>query len=110
MAKSKNTPNRERLQALIQEATVDCYDEEEQQTGFMTMLEDNVICPFQARVVGEPVQVTGFEPAERGRGLFATCTRGGKTYRVDLRSVEWIEPHPEGFEWVEAYLAWSEWQ
>lgn len=25
----------------------------------MTMIEDNVVCPFNARVVGEPVEVTG---------------------------------------------------
>jgi hypothetical protein len=32
-----------------------------------------------------------------------------REYRVDLNSLDWLEPHPEGFEWVEAYLAWREW-
>jgi hypothetical protein len=33
----------------------------------------------------------------------------GSLGQVDLGSLEWIEPHPEGFEWIEAYLAWREW-
>ena len=37
----------DRIQELIEEATVDAYDEEEQFAGFFTMIEDNVKTPFQ---------------------------------------------------------------
>ncbi len=109
MAKPKAAADRKRLQTLIQEATVDCYDEEEQQVGLLTMIEENVVCPFRARVIGEEVELTGFEPPKQGTGLFALCQRAGRTYRVDVTSLEWIDPKPEGFEWIEAYLAWREW-
>src|SRR5438132_10631633 len=108
MGKRKTGEDRERLRALIEEATVDCYGPEEQLTGLWTMIEDNVVCPFRAKVVGEEVKVIGFEP-NGGHVFFATCERKGKKYQVDLGSLEWIEPHPEGFEWIEAYLAWREW-
>ena len=36
----------ERLEELIEEATVDCYDEEEQHSGLLTMIEDDVVFPF----------------------------------------------------------------
>ena len=35
-----------RLDELIEQATVDCYNEEEQITGLFTMIEDNIAVPF----------------------------------------------------------------
>jgi hypothetical protein len=46
MMKRKSDKDREPLRALIDEATVDCYGEEEQHAGLLTMIEDNVECPF----------------------------------------------------------------
>jgi hypothetical protein len=109
---SKKKPKRhalhkDRLQTLIAEATVDCYDDEEQLTGLLTMIEENVVFPFPAKVIGEDVQVSGIDSS--GRGVLAVCERNGKPYRVELSSLDWREPRPEGFEWIEAYLAWREW-
>ncbi len=109
MAKKVKGTDRERLQALIEEATVDCYDDEEQLMGLCTMIEENVVCPFRAKVIDEEVEVIGFEGPDRGHGLFAVCDRKGKKHRVDLTSLKWLEPPPKGFEWIEAYLAWREW-
>jgi hypothetical protein len=105
--RNKKAKDRERLRALIEEATVDCYNEEEQRTGLITMIEDQVACPFRVKVVGEDVTVTGFEPAQGGYGLYAICERNGKKYRVDVNSLEWVKPFPEGFEWIEAFAAWK---
>lgn len=108
MAKRKSDKDRERLDALIEEATIDCYGEEEQHTGLLTMIEDNVECPFCAKVIGEQVSVTGFEWPNAGYGLFAVCERDGREYQVDINSLEWTKPLPEGFEWIEAYRTWRE--
>lgn len=104
--KAKN-PDRARLGALIEEATVDCWGQEEQQTGLLTMIEDQVVCPFRAKVIGEEVTVLGFEQTEHGCGLLAVCERQGKKHRVDLNSLEWVKPLPAGFEWIEAFQAWQ---
>ena len=109
MAKRKVEKDRERLQALIEEATVDCYGEDEELIGLWTMIEDQVVCPFRAKVVGEEVEVTSFEWPGGGKVFYAVCERKGKKHRVDLSSLEWMKPYPEGFEWIEAYLAWREW-
>jgi len=37
------------LDKLIEEAIVDCYNEEEQGTGFFTMIEENLAFPFATR-------------------------------------------------------------
>lgn len=106
--KKRQSPRREtsaaRLQELIEEATIDCYDEYEQHSGLLTMVQENVACPFKAKVIGEEVAVTDLEWPDEGFGLKAVCQYKGKTQRVDITSLEWIDPLPEGFEWIEAYL------
>ena len=53
MPKRTFRTSEERLEELIEEATVDAYDDEEQMTGLWTCVEDSVVCPFRAKVAGE---------------------------------------------------------
>ena len=62
------------LDALIAEATVDCYNESECVTGFYTMLVDNLAVPFQIEVLGVEVTVTGVDLTEEGQ-ITAVCMR-----------------------------------
>lgn len=98
--------NRARLNELITQATVDCYGEEEEHTALLTMIEEQVVCPFHAKVIGETVEVTRFKWPKSGYRMLAVCRHKGRTYRVDTSSLEWIEPRPRGFEWIAAYQAW----
>jgi len=41
-----------KLDKMIEEATVDCYDELEQASGFYTMIEDHLAVPFATQVLG----------------------------------------------------------
>lgn len=100
------TKKEERLWDLIAEATVDCYGEDEEHSGLLTMIEDNVVCPFRAKVIGEEVTVVELEWPKSGYGLLAVCEHKGKKHHVDVSSLEWVKPRPEGFEWIEAYLLW----
>jgi hypothetical protein len=106
MAKKAPAKKQARLQALIEEATVDCYTEEEAQVGFMTVVADSVVCPFKAKVIGEEVEVVQLHTHDVGFGVEAVCRYKDKDYRIDIRSLEWPKKKPEGFEWVEAYWAW----
>ncbi len=56
-------PSPHRLDALIEEVTVDAYGESEQATAFLTALEEYLALPFGATVLGEAVVVSW-----RGRG------------------------------------------
>lgn len=94
----------ERLGPLIEEATMDCYNPDEDIYGFLTVLEDNLRFPFTARVVGEEVEITGLD-VERNV-IVAECHRKGKKYRVPLLSVEFNLEEVEGVEWIEAYRYW----
>lgn len=100
--------NRARLDELIGEATVDCHGEEEEHTALLAMIEEQVVCPFRAKVIGETVEVTRFEWPKSGYGMLAVCRHRGLEHRVDVNSLEWIEQLSEGFEGVAAYQAWRE--
>ena len=103
MSRSKRTV----LDALIAEATVDCYDESECVTGFYTMLEDNIAVPFQTVVLGVDVTVTGVDLTEDGQ-ITAVCTRGKAKQRIPILDLPLPTPPPKGAEWIDAYLRWAE--
>jgi hypothetical protein len=106
MAKKAGERNQARLRELIEEATVDCYNESEEHMGLMNMIEENVICPFNAKVIGEEVEVVELRAPEAGYGLDAVCRYKDKDYKIDVNSLEWIKQKPEGYEWIEAYHLW----
>lgn len=102
MSRSK----RRLLDALIAEATVDCYDESECVTGFYTMLEDNIAVPFQTVVLGVDVTVTGVDLTEDGQ-ITAVCTRGKAKQRIPILDLPLPTPPPKGAEWIDAYRRWA---
>lgn len=93
------------LDKLIEEATVDCHDEEEQASGFFAMIEDNLALPFATRVLGLEVSVVAVEMDDDGR-LKAMCKNGGERQRIDLTDLPLPSPPPSGAEWIAAYRRW----
>jgi hypothetical protein len=94
------------LNALIAEATVDCYNESECVTGFYTMLEDNLAMPFHTVVFGVDVAVTGVDLTEDGQ-ITAVCTRGKAKQRVPILELPLPTPPLQGGEWIDAYRRWA---
>lgn len=94
------------LNALIAEATVDCYNESECVTGFYTMLEDNLAMPFHTVVLGLDVTVTSVDLTEDGQ-ITAVCTRGKAKQRVPILELPLPTPPPQGAEWIDAYRLWA---
>src|SRR5262249_37221658 len=72
-----------RLAEMIEEATVDAYDESEQATGWFTMFEEHLELPFDTVVLGVPVRVTRIEHRDDGR-LVAICARGRNEQAIGL--------------------------
>jgi hypothetical protein len=95
-----------RLRRLIEEALVDAYGEDEQHGAFLVMLDDHVTCPFRALVVGEEVEVRGFDWAGAPHEIVALCRRKGRTHRVNVTALQWAGKRPAGAEWFDAYRAW----
>jgi hypothetical protein len=96
------------IQAALEDAVVDAYDDDEQHAGLLTMVENELKFPFRARVLGEEVVVVGFEWPERDEfGLDLLCERKGVQQRVEARSVELLKPYPAGHLYLAAYLEWK---
>ena len=72
----------EELDALVEEATVDAYNEEEQLSGFAVMIEDNLEMPFETTVLGVMVTVKGVTQTESG--IVADCVRDGQHQAISI--------------------------
>jgi len=98
-----------KVRAMIDQATRDSMDESDEHAGLLSMIREEVVCPFPARFAGEEVECVRFEWPKNGYGLNAVCSaKGGRTLVVDIGKVEGIEPLPKGHEWIEAYFAWRD--
>jgi hypothetical protein len=94
-----------RLDALIEEATVDAYNEAEQVVGLFTMMEDNLQLPFETEIFGLKVTVERIDMTE-GDEIVAVCKRSGKRQKVPILDLSLPSPPPEGAEWIAAYRYW----
>ena len=95
-----------KLDALVEEATVDCHDEDEQRTGFLTMIQDNLRLPFETTILGVPVQVHSVD-FNKGGEIVAYCVRGRDRQAVPILDLPLPSPPPKGAEWIEAYSHWA---
>ncbi len=93
------------LDAMIEQATVDCYNEEEQVTGLFTMMEDTVAVPFETSVLGVSVTVTSVELTDDNQ-IHAMCRRDNLRQPIPILDLPLPTPAPAGAEWIQAYRRW----
>jgi hypothetical protein len=91
---------------MIEEATVDAYDESEQVGGLLVMIYDHLAVPFETTVLGVPVSVKAVDLTERGE-IVAICTRGRIRQPIPILDLVLPSPPPAGAEWIEAYRDWT---
>src|SRR5450631_478 len=94
--------SRAALDAMIAEATVDCYNDSECITGFYTMLEEHLDMPFQTVVLGVEATVTGIDLTDDEQ-IVAICARGRSRQRIPILDLPLPTPPAGGAEWIAAY-------
>jgi hypothetical protein len=94
------------LDALIEEATVDAYDETERRVGFLTMLEEHLALPFEVEILGVRATVEEIE-MNRAEEIVASCRRGRSRQKIPLLELPLPTPPPKGAEWIEAFRRWA---
>src|SRR6266404_2548977 len=99
-------PARRVLERLVEEAIVDAYSESEQRVGFLTMIDEHLVLPFETKVLGIAVVVDRIDVTE-GDELVAVCRRGNNRQSIPLLDLLLPKPPPEGSEWIEAYRHWA---
>ncbi|MDT5034771.1 MAG: hypothetical protein QOC94_4942 [Actinoplanes sp.] len=93
------------LEAMIEEATVDAYNDDEQLTGLFTMIEEHLVVPFTTVVLGVEVAVKKVDLA--ADSIVAVCARGRDRQRIDLLDLPLPTPPPDGAVWIDAYRHWA---
>jgi hypothetical protein len=101
MASKRNTA----LEAMIEEATVDAYNDDEQLTGLFTMIEDHLAVPFTTTVLGMEVTVQKVDLT--ADTVVAICTRGRHRQKIDVLDLPLPNPPPDGAAWIDAYRHWA---
>jgi hypothetical protein len=98
--------SRSRIEAMIAEATVDCYNDSEQSGGLFNMMEGNLVIPFKTSVLGVDVIVEKLDisPADE---IVAVCRRDRHRMRIPILDLPLPQKRPAGAEWIEAYRYWS---
>lgn len=93
------------LDALIEEAIVDCYNDEEQITGLFTMIDEHLAVPFRTEVLGAEVTVAKVD-LTIGHEIVAICHRDNHKQAISILDLPLPNPAPDGAEWIEAYRRW----
>ena len=95
-----------KLDQLVEEVTVDCYNESEQATGLYTMIKDNLQLPFETEVLGMPVRVTAVDITEDDV-IVAVCQRVSQRQKLPILELPLPTRRPAGSEWIDAYRHWA---
>jgi hypothetical protein len=88
------------LKAMVEEATVDCYNESEQITGLFTVIEDELTVPFDTQVLGVNVTVERLTLNDNDQ-IVAICSREGLRQTIPLLDLPLPAPPPAGAQWIE---------
>jgi Calcium binding len=96
------------LDKLLQEATVDCYDEYEAFMGVVVTLGENLPFPFEAKAIGETVEVIGIDDSRSDVrcGIIAKVRKGGSEYGVAFSELD-VPTKLKSNKWFEMYEYWK---
>jgi hypothetical protein len=94
-----------KLEALIEEAIVDAYGEDEQKVGLLTMIQEHLSLPFSVNILGVEAVVEKVDMTRDGR-IVAICQRDGMKQRIEILDLPLPKPAPVGAEWIAAYSHW----
>lgn len=95
-----------RLDELVEEAIIDAYGESEQRGGLLTMIQENLACPFVTEILGTlaPVERVDLNDADE---IVAVRRRARQRQLIPILNLPLPSPRPAGWEWIEPYRHWA---
>ena len=94
-----------KLEALIEEAVVDAYGDDEQKVSLLTMMQEHLALPFSVSILGFEATAEKVDMTRDGR-VVAVCQRNGIRQRIEILDLPLPTPAPAGAEWIAAYSHW----
>ncbi len=94
-----------KLEALIEEAVTDAYNEDEQKVGLLTMMQEHLALPFSVSILGVEATVEKVDMTRDGR-IVAVCRREGVKQRIEILDLPLPKPTTASAEWIAAYSFW----
>ncbi len=92
---------------MLEEATVDCYGDEEEFSGVLCTLESELKFPFDAVVMGKSAKVLKVDDNRSSlrSGIMMKVEFEGKKHSVALAIIDVTEKGSKNAKWVE----WGKW-
>jgi hypothetical protein len=94
------------LDSLIAKITVDCYNDDEQLSGFEAAFDNDATLPCPGTALGAAVSVISIGMADGRRELIATCEYNGRRHQMALLDIE-VNGDPTTNTLLAAYRRWN---
>jgi hypothetical protein len=94
------------LDRLIEDITVDCYNEEEQLVAFETAFDNDAHFPCPGTALGHNIEVLSVATKNNRRELIATCRHSGHRYEIALLDIH-LSADPDTTRLIAAYRRWT---
>jgi hypothetical protein len=101
MTRRRWPPPATELEALIAEAIVDAYGDDERRVGFLTMIEERLEMPFEVQILGAPAKVERIDLIDDQ--IVAICRSRRFRQAIPILELPLPDARPKGAEWIEAY-------
>lgn len=95
-----------KFEQMAEEATVDCYNEYEQGSGWACTLADELPLPLKCLIFGEEAILVDVDTDEGGTSVLGVITKNKKKIRIPIQDVELVDKKAKNLEWLEAYRYW----
>ena len=95
-----------KFEKMAEQATMDCYGEYEQLSGWACALEDELPLPLKCLILGEEAMLTGIETDENGTSVLGIIKKGKSKIRIPIQDIEFKDKTAKYNKWVDAYRHW----
>lgn len=98
--------NKTKFEKMAEEATMDCYNEYEQCSGWACTLADELPLHLKCLIFGEEATLVDVDTDEGGTSVLGVITKNKKKIRIPLQDIEVMDKKAKNLEWLEAYRYW----
>ena len=95
-----------KFQKMAEEATVDCYNEYEQSSGWACTLADELSLPLKCLIFGKEAMLVDVDTDEYGTSVMGVIAKNKKKIRIPIQDVEIVDKKCKGLDWILAYRYW----